>query len=55
MKNQMFEKNLTIWKNFGKTIKFSGNFRKFYAFTSGKSGIEFWCYKKFLKKLEIDK
>ncbi len=30
-------------------------FRKFYAFTSGKSGIQFWCYKEFLKKLEIDK
>ncbi len=31
------------------------NLRKFYDFTSGKSGTEFWCYKEFLKKLEIDK
>ncbi len=29
--------------------------RKFYALTSGKSGTEFWCYKEFLKNLEIDK
>ncbi len=29
--------------------------RKFYAFTLGKPGTEFWCYKEFLKKLEIDK
>ncbi len=29
--------------------------RKFYAFTSGKSETEFWCYKEFLKKLAIDK
>ncbi len=28
--------------------------RKFYTFTSGKSETKFWCYKEFLKKLEID-
>ncbi len=49
-------KNLIIWKNFGKTVKFSENFRKFWrdAFTSGKYETQFWCYKEFLKKLEID-
>ncbi len=40
-----------FWKNYQKTLE---NFeeieellRKFDAFTLGKSGTEFWCYKEF--------
>ncbi len=40
-----------FWKN----CKIFKKLRKFYAFISGKSGTEFWCYKEFFKKLEIDK
>ncbi len=48
-----------FWKNCQETVE---NFeeieeflRTFYAFTLEKSGSQFWCYKEFLKKLEIDK
>ncbi len=48
-------KNCKIFRKLENFEEVEELLRKFYAFTSGKSGTEFWRYKEFLKKLETDK